>query len=154
MRTRLLRRGAALGSLAAVLGAGTALAAVHFKPNALYTGQSPACKGGGKPPQGASCEFKFRASSDGTKLRFTGKTVVSTWGCHGGGGEALLGGKLKGHDVVPVIKLGAKRKLHGTAGRGEKRISVTGRLAKSGKSATITFHAPPSCISPKITLTR
>jgi len=84
--------------------------------------------------------YKFRASENGATLKFVGTTVITGWGCNGGGGEALLGGKHDGADALPVIKVKPTGALYGTAGKGDTEVSVTGHLAGSGTTATVTFH--------------
>ena len=102
-RGRVVGRSGALAiAVVLLLATGVALAATHFAKGALYTGRS--CRGDAGLP-GATCVYKFRASRDGLTLGFVGKTVVSTWICHGGGGEALIGGKLHGAAPVPLVKL-------------------------------------------------
>ena len=129
-----------------LVAAAGALAAAHFRPGALYTGKDSAC--GSRVP-GTTCMFRFRASTDGGSLRFDGKTVIDTWGCRGGGGEALLGGKAKDATPIPLISLRANGTLHGSAGYVLRptsappehyRSTVTGHLSRAGKGAVIIFH--------------
>src|SRR5690242_16599281 len=92
-----------------------ATAAVHFVPGALYTGKTCATPPG-LPHTG--CTFDFRASADGSSLRFTGITVIDSWRCKGGGGEALIGGKAKGATPVPLVRVRATGALYGSLGTG------------------------------------
>jgi hypothetical protein len=112
-------------------------AAVHFVPGAVYTGKTCATPGG-IPHTG--CTFTFRASADGSSLRFTGITVIDSWRCNGGGGEALIGGKARGATPVPLVRVKSTRALYGSTGTGSHRSSVSGTLATGGRSAQIVFH--------------
>ena len=143
---RVPRRGSALSIAVVLLVATGALAATHFRSGALYTGQDSAC---GSSVPGTTCVFRFRASTDGLSLRFIGKTVIDTWGCHGGGGEALLGGRMKYAAPIPLVKLSSDGKLHGStswvlrpasAPPETHTISVTGHISRAGKAAVITLH--------------
>ncbi len=114
--------------------------------------------------------FKFRASNDGRSLRFAGATVIDTWRCHGGGGEALLGGETKDATPIPRVQLGANGKLYGsvnyvlrrTQGASLRyRSTVTGRLTNAGKAAVVTFHdtylsssGNQPCATQPVTLTK
>ena len=111
---------------------------VHFVPGALYTGKTCA-SAPGIPRTG--CAFKFRASADGSTLRDVGITVIDSWRCNGGGGEALIGGKARGATLVPVVRVRATGVLDGSVGTGSHRSSVTGKLAIGGRSAQIVFHS-------------
>jgi hypothetical protein len=146
---RVVGRSGAL-ALALLLATGVALAATHFAKGAVYTGRS--CRGDAGLP-GATCVYKFRASRDGLTLRFVGKTVVSTWICHGGGGEALIGGKLNGAAPVPLVKLRSNGTLYGSAGHAGTKVAVTGKLTHAGKTAVITFHRG-QCVVRGVTLTK
>ena len=86
------------------------MAAARLTHGALYTGRS--CSSSGIPR--TTCVFKFRAASDGLSLRFVGATVIDAWGCRAGGGEALLGGEVKGATPIPRVKLQAHGKLYGS----------------------------------------
>lgn len=143
---RAVRRGAALALVALLATAAAALGAAHFRPAATYTGRDSACSS--RVPR-TTCVFKFRASRDGLTLRFVGKTVIDTWGCRGGGGEALLGGEVKGATPIPLVKVQANGKLSGSgsyifrptqAPPEHYKVTVTGQLAKSARTAVITFH--------------
>jgi hypothetical protein len=112
--------------------------AVHFVPGALYSGKTCTTPGG-IPHTG--CAFKFRASADGASLRFVGITVVDSWRCNGGGGEALLGGKVRGATPIPLVRVRATGALYGSVGTGSHRSAVTGKLAAGGRSAQIVFHS-------------
>lgn len=156
-------RGTGLAVAGLLLAAAAALAAAQFRPGASYTGKSAAC---GSTVRGTTCGFSFRASADGQSLRFVGKTVIDTWGCRGGGGEALLGGKVKFATPIPVVSVRADGTLHGSVGYVfrptgalPERItsSVTGRLSPGGKSAVITFHmtsksARSPCVTRPVTI--
>lgn len=140
------RWGTALAFVALLVSAATALAAAHFGPGATYTGRDSYCSS--RVP-GTTCAFRFRASRDGLSLRSVGKTVIDAWGCRGGGGEALLGGQAKDATPVPLVKVRANGSLFGsisytftpTAAAPEHlKVTVTGRLAESGKTAMIAFH--------------
>ena len=119
-----------------LMAAVEASAATHLTPGALYTSKAGKCT---SPGPGITCEYKFRASSDGQSLRFVGKTVVDSWICNGGGGEALLGGK-KGQSI-PLVKVSSGGKLQGSVRDHSTVESVTGRLTQAGKAAVITFPA-------------
>lgn len=123
-----------------------AFAAAHFRPGALYTGKGAAC---GSTVPGTTCVFRFRASSDGRSLRFVGQTVIDGWGCRGGGGEALLGGKARNATPIPLLRLRTGGSLYGSVGYVLRPTSappehytstVTGHLSRAGRAAVITFH--------------
>ncbi len=139
-----------LAVLVVLVAASSALAAAHFRAGASYTGKT--CQS--TQVKGTTCVYRFRASSNGTTLKFVGTTVITGWGCNGGGGEALLGGKHEGADALPVIKVQPKGTLYGSAGKGDAEVSVTGHLAGSGKTATVTFHLTnEGCRTSPVTLT-
>lgn len=114
--------------------------------------------------------FAFRASNDGRSLQFVGATVVDTWRCNGGGGEALLGGKVKNATPIPRVQLRADGKLYGSVNYILRRTqgaplryksTVTGRLTNAGKAAVVTFHntylstgANQPCATQPVTLTK
>jgi hypothetical protein len=144
---RVFRRGTAMALAALLATATAALAAAHFRPRAVYTGQVSGCSASGIPD--TTCAFKFRASRDGRSLRFAGQTVIDTWRCPGGGGEALLGGRANGATPIPLVKVRKNGKLYGSASYTLRptqappehfKVTVTGDLAKSGKTAVIRFH--------------
>lgn len=148
---RAVRRGPALAMAALLVSAAAALAAEHFRASATYTGRS--CSASSFAPPGTTCVFKFRASGDGLSLRFVGKTVIDTWGCGQGGGEALLGGEAKYAAPIPLVKVRPSGKLYGSvsyvftptsAPPEHLKVTVTGQLATSGRTATITFHQTSS----------
>jgi hypothetical protein len=112
--------------------------AVHFVPGASYTGKT-CITPGGIPHTG--CVVKFRASADGSSLRFAGSTVIDSWRCNGGGGEALIGGTVKGATPVPVVRLRSTGVLYGSVGTGTHRAWVSGQLAVGGHSAALVFHS-------------
>lgn len=146
----IVRRSAALAVVALLVAAGVALAAAHFRAGAVYTSKS--CQNPGV--HGTTCAYKFRASTDGGKLKFVGTTVITTWGCNDGGGEALLGGKHDGADPLPVVKVKTRGALYGSAGNGQNEVTVTGHLAGSGKTAVVTFHLiNQGCLTAPVTLT-
>jgi len=130
-----------IGTIAASVGAlATALivaasAAASLTPGALYTSEAGNCT---SPGPGITCVFKFRASADEQSLRFVGDTVVDTWICHGGGGEALLGGK-KG-EPIPRVNVLSSGRLYGSVKYRSALITVTGQLTNAGKAVVITFH--------------
>lgn len=143
---RAVRRGVALAFVALGVMAAAALAAAHFRPGATYTGRDSYCSS--RVPR-TTCTFKFRASPDGLSLRFVGTTVIDAWGCRGGGGEALLGGEVKGATPIPLVKVQANRRLYGSGNyvlqptQGPPhhyKVTVTGKLGKSARTAVITFH--------------
>lgn len=143
---RASRRGTALAIAGLLIAATGALAVAHLRAGKLYTGKDADC---GSSVPGTTCVFKFRASKDGLSLRFAGKTVIDTWGCRGGGGEALLGGEAKYATPIPLIMLGKSGKLHGsvdfvlhpTSAPPEHYTStVTGHISRAGKAAVITFE--------------
>jgi hypothetical protein len=140
-----LRRAAGLAVAGVLVAAAGAMAAARLTPGALYTGRS--CSSSGLPR--TTCVFKFRAASDGRSLQFVGPTVIDTWRCHGGGGEALLGGEHKGAAPIPRVKLQANGKLFGSvnyvlprthSAPARYKSTVTGHLANHGESAVVTFH--------------
>jgi hypothetical protein len=148
MKGARIRRSMGVASAAMLVAAAGALAAGTLKPGALYTGKSSAC---GSSVAGTTCVFRFRASADGRSLRFVGKTVIDTWRCRGGGGEALLGGTLKNAKPtpIPVVRVRANGALYGSVGYtlrptgappAHYTSSVTGHLANAGREAVITFH--------------
>ena len=143
---RAVRSGAGLAIVGLLVAAASALAAAHFRPGAVYTGKTSAC---GSTIPGTTCIVRFRASTDGRSLGFDGKTVIDTWGCRGGGGEALLGGKARGATPIPLLGLRADGTLYGSVGYVLRPTSappeqftstVTGHLARAGKAAVVTFH--------------
>jgi len=148
---RVGRRSGALATILLLVVTAVALAGVRFAPRAVYTGKS--CSSISGLP-GATCTMKFRASRDGKTLRYVGETAVSTWISKGGGGEALLGGKVKGATPVPELSVRSTRAIYGSTGTGGKRVTVTGKLAKGGRSAVITFHmgGPSDCRIPNLRL--
>jgi hypothetical protein len=140
------RRAAALAIAGLLATAAGALAATHLRPGALYTGKDSQC---GSSVPGTTCVFRFRASKDGLSLRFAGKTVIDSWGCRGGGGEALLGGEAKGATPIPLVRLSKGGTLHGSVGYVVRATgappahytsTVTGRISTTGKTAVITLH--------------
>lgn len=161
-----VRRAAALAVAVLLVGAAGALAAAQFAPGALYTGRS--CSSSGLPR--TTCVFKFDASNDGRSLRFVGATVVDTWRCNGGGGEALLGGEVKGATPIPRVQLRANGKLYGSVSYVLRRTqgaparytsTVTGHLVHAGRSAVVTFHntyissrGNQPCATQPVTLTK
>jgi hypothetical protein len=145
------RRAGALAVAGLLVATGSALAAVRLTTGATYVGKSTACHRPTAP--GTSCTFSFHASRNGFGLRFVGPTVVSSWACRKGGGEALLGGKVAGNDPVPSLILRSDGTLYGSAGSGPNRVRVTGHIAEAGTKVVITFHlAHGHCVTPKVTL--
>lgn len=143
---RAVRRGAALALPALLATGAVALAAAHFLSGATYTGRDSYCS---SRVDGTTCEFRFHASTDGRSMRFVGKTVIDSWRCRNGGGEALLGGKVKGATPIPLVKVRANGTLYGSASYTFRptqappqhyKAVVTGHLGNSGKTAVITFH--------------
>lgn len=129
-----------------LIAAAGALAAAHFRPGALYTGRDAQCD---SHEPGTTCVFTFRAAKDGRSLHFVGKTVIDSWGCRGGGGEALLGGEVRGATPIPPIGVRRNGSVHGSVGYVSRPTSappqhytstVTGHLTRTGKAAVITFH--------------
>jgi hypothetical protein len=112
--------------------------AAHFVPGALYTGKTCAT-----PPgiPNTGCTFKFRASATGSSLKSIGITVIDSWRCNGGGGEALIGGKAHGATAVPLVHVRATGALYGSIGTGSHRSWVSGTLAAGGRTAHIVFHS-------------
>lgn len=146
MLLRASRRGVVVAIAGLLLAATGALAVAHLRPGALYTGRDAQC---GSSVRGTTCVFKFRAGENGRSLRFVGTTVIDTWGCRGGGGEALLGGRADGATPLPVIRLGRNGKLHGSvafvlhptgAPPQHYTSSVTGHISRAGKAAVLTFQ--------------
>jgi len=147
---KVARRMGAIVVVALLTTAAAAAAASHFRSGALYTGKT--CQSTGV--QGTTCVYKFRASENGTTLRFVGMTVITGWGCNGGGGEALLGGRHDGADPLPLVKVKPTGSLYGSAGNGPDQVSVTGHVAGSGKTAVVTFHLTNvGCHTAPVTLT-
>jgi hypothetical protein len=148
----LFARPIALVAIAALLlPASAALAGVHLSSGSAYTGRSSACPHPKVP--GTTCIFKFHASQNGYGLRFVGKTVVSSWTCRKGGGEALLGGKVSGNDPVPLLVLGSDGKLQGRAGHGPTRVTAAGHIAEAGTKVVVRLRlVHQHCVTPKITL--
>jgi hypothetical protein len=148
---RVLLRGCVLAIAAALVVAGGALAATHFTAGALYTGRACTTTG----VTGTTCTFRFRASNNGSTLRFVGKTVVSTWRCQNGGGEALIGGIPAFADPMPVLTVRSNRTIHGSAGSGTHKVTATGTLGKGARTATVTFHGQGGlCSLAPVTLKR
>ena len=163
---RAVRRGTALALAALLVMAAAALAAAQFRPRATYTGRDAYCSS--RVP-GTTCVFKFRASRDGLSLRFVGKTVIDAWGCGAGGAEALLGGEAKYTTTIPLVKVRANGNLYGSvsyvftptsAAPEHLKVTVTGQLAESGRTATFTLHQTSSsssgnrgCATQPVTLT-
>jgi hypothetical protein len=140
-----------LAVAALLVAAGGAAAAVRVTVGAAYTGKSSGCQRAATP--GTTCSFTFRASRNGWALRFVGPTVVSSWNCRQGGGEALLGGKANGNDPVPLVKLRPNGTLYGHAGSGPSKVAVSGHIAEAGTKVVITFHlVSQHCVSPRETL--
>jgi hypothetical protein len=164
---RAVRWGAAVPFAALLVTATAALAAAHFAPGATYTGRDGYCS---SRVSGTTCVFKFRASRDGLSLRFVGNTVIDAWGCRGGGGEALLGGKAKYATPIPLVKVRANGKLYGSvsyvftpaaAAPEHLKVTVTGRLAESDRTAMLMFHQTSAsstgngeCATQPVTLTQ
>jgi hypothetical protein len=148
MRGTWIRSATAVALVAMLVAASGAFAAVRLAGGKLYTGKDADC---GSSVAGTTCVFKFRASSNGRSLRFVGKPVIDTWRCNGGGGEAILGGKLKNMTPtpIPVVTLRKNGTLYGSvtytirptsAPPEHFRSAVTGHLANAGKKAVVTFH--------------
>lgn len=148
MRRAWIRSVTAVALAGLLLTAAGALAATRLMDGAVYTGKSGFC---GSTISGTTCVFRFRASADGRSLRFVGKTVIDGWACRGGGGEALLGGKLKNEmpTPIPVVKARTNGTLYGSvtytlrptsAPPEHEKSTVTGHLANAGKKAVVTFH--------------
>lgn len=156
-------RGAALAIAGLLVAAAGAVAATHLRSGALYTGKDAQC---GSSVPGTTCVFRFRASKDGLSLRFAGETVIDSWGCRGGGGEALLGGEAQGATPIPRIKLSKGGTLNGSVGYVLRPTgappthytsTVTGRITRVGKAAVITFHISldsnrSPCSTPPVTV--
>ncbi len=156
--SRVAGRSAAMALAALVCLAAAASATALFTPGATYRGRSVTCGPGasGKSPvTGTVCFFVYRANKAGTSLTPADATVLSTWRCHGGGGEAQLGGRAKYADPLPVITVGANRALRGSAGHGQKRVTVTGSLSANGMTLTLVVHLiNQGCVSAQEKLTR
>lgn len=145
VKRRLMRAMPAALVLILVVAA-DALAAARLQPGALYVGKDSDCASN---VRGTTCMFRFRAGHDGRSLKFVGKTVIDTWGCRNGGGEALLGGELKFATPIPLVEVRANGTLHGShryvvrpsVGAPNHYVSsVSGHVAKGGRTAVITFH--------------
>ena len=168
MRQVCVRSAAAIAVCGMLVTAASAFAATKLVGGARYTGKSAACAG---PASATTCTFHFRASKNGGSMRFFGKPVVDVWGCSGGGGEALLGGKLKGlkPTPIPVVNVRSKGSLFGSLRYTFKptsaplehfKVTVTGHLANAGRKAVIVFHntylsshGNSTCSTPTVTLT-
>jgi hypothetical protein len=145
------RSAAALAVAALLTAAAGASAAVHLTTGATYTGKSSACQQATIP--GTTCVFAFRASARGFALRFVGETVVSSWACPHGGGEALLGGKVNGNDPIPLLRVRSNGDLYGSAGSGPSEVAVSGYIAEAGTKAVVRFHlVHQHCVSPRVTV--
>ena len=152
-RARTIAARAAILALAALLMSGAvATASVRLTTGAIYSGKSTACVH--PKPKGTSCVFSFRAGSNGYGLGFVEKrTVISSWSCRKGGGEALFGGKVAGHVRVPVLLLQPDGELLGSVGSGPNRVSASGHIAEAGTKVVLRLHlAHGHCVTPKITL--
>src|SRR5579862_2847972 len=137
----------------ATVASASSMTAIHFGSNHLYIGRSPSCAAGATKAAGYSCTFRFHADATGTQLTFVGTTAIDTWGCRGGGGEALLGGAARYASPNPVITVTATGTLHGSTGNGKKDIFVTGTLTRSGMTAVIVFHGRvDNCVTRSVTL--
>lgn len=156
--SRVAGRSTAVALVTLVCLAATASATALFTPGATYRGRSVSCgpnASGKSPVPGTVCFFVYRANKAGTSLTPANATVLSTWRCRGGGGEAQLGGRAKYADPLPVISVGANRALHGSAGHGQKRVTVTGGLSANGMSLTLVLHLiNQGCVSAQEKLTR
>lgn len=148
MGGRRIRRATAVALAVLLVPVAVAVAAAHLKPGALYTGKTGDC---GSSVHGTTCVVKFRASASGLSMKFVGKTVIDTWGCNNGGGEALLGGHVSGFTPTPIprVKVHSNGTLSGSvnyavrAGSGtvyHYTSKVTGHLVNGGKKAVITFR--------------
>ena len=148
---RLARRSTALAAATFLIAAGSALAQVHLSAGSYYSGKSTTCDHPTTP--GTRCVFTFRASHGGFALRLVGPTVVSTWECRHGGGEALLGGNASGNVPVPLLNLQGDGTLSARGGSGRQAISVTGHIAEAGTKVVLRFHlVHQHCVTPKVTL--
>jgi hypothetical protein len=108
----------------------------HPVSGALYTGSSGKCT----PRQ--ECVFKFRVSSNGRTLRYVKKgKAISSWGCQGGGGEAIFGSG-KNDYRIPSARIRTNGTFSGSDGAGSRKLRITGSFTKSGKKATVTFVLP------------
>ncbi len=150
--SRVAGRSVTMALVALVCLAAAASATALFTPGATYRGRSVSCipdSSGKSPVPGTVCFFVYRANKARTSLTPANATVLSTWRCHGGGGEAQLGGRAKYADPLPVITVGANRALHGSAGHGQKRVTVTGSLSANGMTLTLVVHLiNQDCVSP------
>jgi len=138
---RLARRSTALAAATFLIAAGSALAQVHLSAGSYYSGKSTTCDHPTTP--GTRCVFTFRASHGGFALRLVGPTVVSTWECRHGGGEALLGGNASGNVPVPLLNLQGDGTLSARGGSGRQAMSP----ATSPKRARRSCCASTSCTS-------
>lgn len=158
--SRIVGRSAAVALVTLVCLAAAASATALLPPGATYRGRSASCAPGtsGKSPvPGTVCFFVYRANKAGTTLTPASATVLSSWRCHAGGGIAELGGRAKYADPLPIINVSANRALHGSAGHGQKRVTVTGNLSANGMTLTLVFHlinGNEGCVSAQEKLTR
>ncbi len=156
--SRVAGRSAAMALGAFVCLAAAASATALFTPGATYRGRSASCvpdASGKSPVPGTVCFFVYRANKAATSLTPANATVLSTWRCHGGGGEAQLGGRARYADPLPTISVSANRALHGSAGHGQKRVTVTGSLSANCMTLTLVVHLiNQGCASAPEKLTR
>jgi hypothetical protein len=147
------------GVLLLVAGVATA-AGAEPKAGGLYAGTAPHCV---SPPADLTCTLQLQVSSNGRSMTFAGKhNVVSTWACHGGGGEAILGpyAKPEQGQPVPSLAIAAGGAFSGkqTFGLGQAKGAVvaSGRFTGTGSTATIEFTlnpGPHSCTNGPTKLT-
>ena len=144
-----------------LVGAGAALAA-NPMPGGVYEGSG--ILGHCAAPRGLSCSLVFRVSGDGRTMRFVSrKDVIGAWGCHLGGGEAILGTHKNPYapgTPVPLLRIRANGTFRGSAqfGPAGKRgtLVATGGFTGSGRTASIKFTLDPgphSCVIGPLKLT-
>jgi hypothetical protein len=115
-------------------------------------------------PKGLSCTLVFRVSGDGRTMSFVSKRdVIGAWGCHGGGGEAILGTKKNPYGPgtpVPLLRIHANGTFRGSARFGptgkQGTVVATGGFTGSGRTASIKFTLDPgphSCVNGPLKLT-
>lgn len=143
MKGALIRSAIAVTFACMLVAAAGAFAAVRLAGGALYTGKSPDC---GSSVPGTTCQFRFRASGNGRSLRFVGRTVIDTWGCRGGGGEALLGGKLKNETPTPIPVV--------TWEQAERCTAASATRSGPRWPRPRTTRAPSPVVSPKLATRR
>jgi hypothetical protein len=134
---------------AAWLGTVAAAFAAHPQKGARYMGNSGACAASIK----RQCVFLFRVSGNGETLQFVKSgQAISSWACHGGGGEAIFGSE-KNDYRIPTARIRSNGTFAGSKGQGARKLLVTGHFTGSGKTAVLKFTLPnQGCHAPSLKL--